>query len=180
MTISLFWFLFGAGTAAWWLKPHRSSSSSWDQYQRQQGITYPPSHFNSNVNPSSEDQRRRRGCSSGGGCPYHEHHSESTAEDGTRTKTYTRSWAWSWPHRRGTSGDEPESPASVRVNVESNRDFDREWVAFTRKAEDMVSSLFFLSFARMRNNGWCADWVWFSLVVSPIIRWINSLRLLLL
>jgi hypothetical protein len=176
MTIRLFWFLFGAGTAAWWLKPHRSSSS-WDQYHRQQGITYPPSYFNSNS--CSEDQRRRRGSGSGG-CPYHEHHSESTAEDGTRTKTYTRSWAWSWPHRRGASGDELESPASVRVNVESNRDFDREWVAFTRKAEDMVSALFFLSFARLENNGRCADWFWFSLVVSRIIRWINSLRLLLL
>ena len=54
------------------------------------------------------------------------------------TKTWTRSWAWSWP-RHGASGE--KEPESVRVSVQSDRDFDREWVAFTRRAEDMVRSL---------------------------------------
>ena len=104
------------------------------------------------------------------------------AEDGT-TK---RLWGQSWPHRRG-SGDEQESGSgSVRVKVESDKDFDKEWVAFTRKAEDMVS--FFLSFVcslvrRGRIIVMDASvliWFWLSLVVSRIIRWINSLRPLLL
>ena len=38
------------------------------------------------------------------------------------------------------------------MKVESDKDFDKEWVAFTRKAEDMVSFLNLSSFRSLARS----------------------------